>query len=70
MIKNKEISYEEIEILPDQGKKGATGEIITAIWKQQRVVIKKVNKYSDPVVCSKHFVHEVSITSINEAFNI
>ena len=36
------------------------GEINDAIWKQQRVVIKKVNKYDDLVVCSKNFVHEVS----------
>jgi len=70
LIKNKEIAYEEFEILHEQSKKGGTGEINAAIWKQQRVVIKKVNKYADPVVCSKHFVHEVSITSINEAFNI
>ena len=45
-LKNKEIAYKEFEILREQSKiGGGTGEINVAIWRQNRVVIKKVNKF-------------------------
>ena len=61
----KEIAYEEFEILPEQSKKGGTGEINDAIWKQKRVVIKKVNTCAKPAAWSKNFVYEVSSHRIN-----
>ncbi len=63
LLQNKEIAYEEFEILHEQSKKGGTGEINTVFWKQNRVVIKKVNIRADPAVCSRNFVHEVSSSS-------
>ena len=60
-LKNKEIAYKEFEIIREENKiQGRTGEINTAIWKQNRVVIKKVNTRVDSAVDPKNFVHEVS----------
>ena len=69
-LKYKEIAYEEFNILHKHSQKGETGEINVAIWKRNQVVIKKVNKHVDPIVCSKNFVHEVSITNMIKTFNI
>src|SRR2546423_1340043 len=70
-LKNTEIAYEEFRLLCEERKKGGTGEINHAIWKQKRVVIKKVNTRANPAMCSKNFVHEVSNNhSTIENFNI
>jgi len=70
-LKNTEIAYEEFKLLCEERKKGGTGEINHAIWKQKRVVIKKVNTRANPAMCSKNFVHEVSNNhNIIENFNI
>ena len=62
MLKNKEIAHEEFKILPKESKiQGGIGELDVAIWKETRVLLKRVNTHTDPRTCYKNFVHEVSI---------
>ena len=55
-----------LQYYPESNIKCRTGQIDVAIWKQNRVVIKRVNKHVD---CYKNFIHEVSSHS-NEKLSI